>query len=270
MTTGRTLNKFSRVYVNGYDVSGHARSIGELAWSFAEGVDDPLTASIKGTWLGQATIAPGTINAIFDNTAITGIHALLGSPPAKRTLLVAQGIQAAPANNDPCFGGQFLQTDYKTGPGADPVIATIGFGQTHAACSNPLYASPWGALIHALLAATAVNTATGLDQGLTSTNRGGFMVYQVTTAAGAGDITATLKVQDSDTNVDADFDDLLSTGVINCGAAGVAVPTSEIVALGATATVRKFIRWQIVLGTATSVTFALGFMRNYIGATIVP
>ncbi len=270
MTTGRTLNKYARVYISGYDLSGHARSIGDLAWEFETGVDDPMNASIKGAWMGQANISPGTLNGIFDTTALTGIHALLSPVPSKRTVLIAQGIRAAPADYDPCFGGQFMTTGYSAKPDATPVTASFKFGATHGASSNPLYASPWGVLLHALLAATGSNTAIGLDQGLTSTNRGGFMVYQVTTAAGAGDITATLKAQDSDTNVNEDFDTLISTGVINCGAAGVAVPTSGIVALSATATVRRYVRWQILLGTATSVTFALGFFRNYIGATIVP
>lgn len=254
MTLGRSLNKDCRVYVDGYDVSGHARSIGELAWSFIEAVDDPMNVSIKGTWLGHANITPGTINAIFDNTATTGIHALLGSAAVKRTLLIAQGIRAAPADNDPCFGGQFLQNDYKVGPSADLVAATIAFGQTHATCSNPLYAQPWGVLLHALAARTAANTAVGFDQSA-ATAKGGFMIYQVT----AGNGTATIKVQDAATNADASFADLISSGVITC-AAGV----SGVVALSPTATVRQYVRWQLALGTATSVTFALAFMRNYI------
>ena len=254
MATGRSLNKDARVYINGFDLSGHARSIGELAWSFAEGVDDPLNVTIKGTWLGHATITPGIINAIFDNTAVTGIHAVLSGAPAKRTVLVAQGIRAAPVDNDPCFGGQFLQIDYKVGPSADPVTVTVTFGQAHAAMSNPLYAEPWGVLLHALRAETAVNAAIGLDQGA-ATSKGGFMVYQVT----AGNGTAAIKVQDAAINADLSFADLLSTGLIDCS-----VRQHGIVALATTAPVRQFVRFQITLGTATSVTFALGFFRNYV------
>jgi hypothetical protein len=92
------------------------------------------------------------------------------------------------------------------------------------------------------------------------------MMYHVTTSAGSGGIHVTLKVQDSDTNVDGDFDDLLSTGVIDTGAVGASVPCSGVVALAPTATVRQFVRWQIVMGTGgdecTSATFVLGFARN--------
>lgn len=254
MATGRSLNKDARVYINGFDLSGHARSIGELAWSFAEGIDDPLNVTIKGTWLGHANISPGVVNAIFDNTATTGIHAVLSGAPAKRTVLVAQGIQAAPIDNDPCFGGQFLQTDYKVGPSADPVTVTVTFGQAHGTMSNPLYAEPWGVLLHALATRTAVNAATGLDQ-TAATSKGGFMVYHVT----AGNGTAAIKVQDAATNTDLSFADLLSTGLIDCS-----VRQHGIVALATTATVRQYVRWQITLGTATSLTFTLGWFRNYI------
>jgi len=250
--------------VGGYDLSGHARSIGELSCVFDEGVVDPMSAELKGTMLGQASISVGTMNAIFDNTATTGLHALLGAAGISRTAMFAQGIQAAPAAYDPVFVGQFNQLTYQVGPGQDPMTATINFGQANSAGTTLAYAQPWGILMHANTVETGVNTSTGHDYGAVSTLKGGYMCYQVTASAGAGNITATIKVQDSDTNVDGDFDDLLSTGVINTGAGGVAVPMAGIVALATNATVRQYTRWQIVLGTATSVTFALGFVRNYI------
>ena len=263
MATGRTVNNFSRIYVGGYDLSGYARSIGPLDCSFQEGQDNPLNASLVGTWLGQATISAGTMNSIFDNTATSGIHALLNAPPASRVLSVPIGIRAVPAQGDPVFCGQFRQADYVTAPQDNPIGLTINFGKTAGGTAHYNYAQPWGTLLHANSAVTAVNSAVGVDQSY-QTTKGGYMVYHVLSAAGAGDITATIKVQDADTNLDGSFGDLLSSGVINCGSAGVAVPTSGVVALAATATVEQFVRWQIVLGTATSVTFVLTFVKNYI------
>ncbi len=263
MATGRTLNRYSRVYVGGYDLSGHARSIGPLGCVFAEGIDDPLNANIVGTWPGQATISPGTLNAIFDNTAITGIHALLGAPSGQRNLLVAQGIQAVPAIGDPTFCGQFRQDDYVTGPSETPSIVTVKFSPSSAAAASLNYAQPWGVLLHTNVAATAAYTGTGINNGDDS-HKGGFMMYQVTTAVGAGDMTATIKMQDSTEEVNGSYGDLLSSGVINCGSGGVAVPISGVVALATTATVKQFVRWQILLGTATSVTFLLAFVRGTI------
>ena len=41
-------------------------------------------------------------------------------------------------------------------------------------------------------------------------------------------------------------------------------PASGMVAISTTATVRRYLRWQISLGTATTATFALAFIRNAI------
>lgn len=258
----RSLLKNTRVYVDGYDMSGYFRSFGPLKWTFEEGVDDPLNAAVKGVWAGQANIGLGTINAMFDNTATIGTHARLATAGTKRTVMAVMGMEAAPVAYVPAFCGQFEQKEYITAPDQNPVAVTMGFDESSGASTTLLYANPWGLLYHPLGAETAANTATGQDYGATSTAFGGYMCYQITTSAGTGDITATLKIQDSDTNVDADFDDLITTGVINTGSGGVAVPTSGIVALSPTATVRQYTRWQLVLGTATSVTFALAFVRN--------
>ena len=260
MATGRTTLNNWRVYVDGYDMSGMSRSFGPLDCIFDEGVDDALTHTVKGIYPGQATVKMGTLNGIFNNTATTGLHAVMeGGNGTVRDVMLACGIQGAPANNNPCFSGQFEQIGYNSNDSEPIMTASIPFGNTSAAAGYLNYAKPWGALLHALLAATAANTATGLDQAAQST-KGGWMMYQVTAAAGAGDMTATLKVQDADTNENGSFGDLLSSGVINCSGGGV----SGVVALAPTATVERYVRWQIALGTATSVTFALAFMRGTI------
>ena len=73
----------------------------------------------------------------------------------------------------------------------------------------------------------------------------------------SGDGTASIKVQDASTNSDVSFADLLSSGSVN-----FSTPKSGIVALAKTATVKRYVRWQIALGTATTVTFALAFVRG--------
>ena len=258
----RSIPKNIRIYIDGYDMSGYARSVGPLTQTYEEGTDDALSLSVKRTWPGQASVGIGTVNALFDNTATSGIHAVLGTAGGTRTVLVAMGMEAAPVDNVPCFGGKFIQSDYVSAPSETPVALTLTFNSTSATTETSLYSNPWGVLLHASAAATGANTATGHD-GAAQSLVGGFMVYHVTTAAGTGDITATFKVQDADTNSDGSFSDLLTSGVINCGSSGVAVPTSGIVALAPTATVERYTRWQIVLGTASSVTFTLGFFRNY-------
>lgn len=257
MAEGRTTLKNWRAYVDGYDLSGYTRSFGPLDCTFDEGVDDALTLNVKGTLLGSANVSMGTLNGLLDNTATSGIHAVMNSVGVRRNVLLACGIQAAPINNDPCFGGQFTQLGYDVSGETGIVTVSIPFGNMSAIAPNLAYAKPWGVLLHANAARTAANTATGLDQ-TAGTTKGGWMMYHVLAAAGTGSKTATIKVQHSTTtNTDGAFLDLLTSGSLNC-AAGV----SGIVALATTATVGQYVRWQLTLGTATSVTFALGFFRN--------
>lgn len=252
MTTGRTALRFWRAYVDGYDMSGYTRSFGPLVCTFEEGVDDPLTTVVKGAMIGNATVGMGTLNGLFDNTATSGLHVVMKGAGVKRNVMLACGIQGVPANNDPVFCGEFLQGAYQGDAGANPVTASIPFANTHALASNKQYAKPWGVLLHAKLAATAANSATGLDQ-TASSAKGGWMQYQVF----AGNGTAALKVQHASTNSDGSFADLLSSGTISCSS-----PISGVAALAKGTTVNRYVRWQIALGTATSVTFALSFHRN--------
>ncbi len=252
MTTGRIRLRDWRVYVDGYDLSGYTRSFGPLATVWEEGVDDALPLNVKGAMLGSANISMGALNGLFDNTATSGIHVVMKGAGIQRNVLLACGIQAAPVSNDPTFAGQFMQGNYYGDPSANPVTATIDFPNTSAIASNLGYGNPWGVLLLAKAAKTAANSATGLDQ-TASSAKGGWFMYQVL----AGDGTAAVKVQHAGANSDGSFADLLSSGSIDC-----ATPKSGVVALANTVTVNRYVRWQIALGTATTVTFALSFHRN--------
>lgn len=264
MTTGRTVLRFWRVYCDGYDLSGQARTIGPLETTFDEGMDDAMSNPIKGVLPGQAVVKVGTLNGIFNNTATSGIHAAMsGYAGTDRVVSVALGIQAAPAEGDPVFAGQFEQLGY-AGKGDEPIATvSVPFGNSSALSGNLYYAQPWGILLHALSAATAVNTANGYG-GDGQTTKGGWMAYHVSTAAGSGAMTATIKVQDCAT-AGGTYSDLLSSGSLSLGSSGTfSGPIGGIVALTPTATVESYTRWQIVLTLATSVTFAVSFHRGYL------
>jgi hypothetical protein len=265
MTTGRTTLNHSRVYVDGYDMSGYSRDWTQLACTYAEGVDDAINKTVKATVLGQASVTMGPLNGLFDNTAASGIHTVMpGKTGTLCDVMVALGIQAAPAAGDPVFVGQFESLGYTAGSNENPVTATIPFGNWSARASSLLYSRPWGTLLHALSAVTDVNAANGhLTHGnAAQTTKGGYMMYHISDAAGTGNMTATLKTQNSAT-AGGVYADLLSTGVLNLGSSGTfGGPYSGIVALATNATVEAYTRWQIVLTLATSVTFALAFVRG--------
>lgn len=254
MSTGRTATtKWTRVYMDGYDISGDSRQIGPLAATYDEGDLTCFPDEVKGALPGHPTLSIGTLNGVFSNTATTGLHIIANAPSGKRTVMIPIGIRAAPAQGDPVYMGEFTQLGYQH-EGDTAAYVSIPFGLPSETNSTLLYDKPWGWLLHAKGAETAANTAVGIDDNGAATAFGGYMMYQVF----AGNGTATIKVQDAATNSDGSFADLsgCTSGSINC-----AVVQYGVVAIGRTATVRRYLRWQVVLGTATTVTFALSFVR---------
>jgi hypothetical protein len=232
-------------------MSGYIRSFGPLTWEFDAPSDAALSDSIKNVLPNHPTISPGTFNGFFDNTATSGLHVIANGAGVKRTILAPIGIQAAPAIGDPCWCGQFLQTGYMA-EGDEYIGATIPFGGWEATATTIAYPIPWGLLIHDNSAETGANSATGegVDGG-GQTTAGGFMVYQVT----AGNGTATISIDDSAD--DSSYSSLMDTGELNC-----ATVQHGIVALGTTDTVEQYLRWQLALNGATTVTFTLAFVRG--------
>jgi len=251
----RTHNKHVRAYVDGTDLSGYSRSIGALAWTFDAEPDAAFTDEAKNIVMGKCDIQAGTLNAFLDNDT-SGLFTLANSGYGTQNLMVAIGANASPAAGDPVFAWKFEQTAYSVEQGAGFVSVSVPFGGASYA-STLTYKKPWGRLLHAKGAETAVNTATGIDDSASS-SYGGILVYHLFSSDG----TVTLKVQDASTNSDGSFSDLsgATSGSINASV----TPASGMVAISTTATVRRYLRWQISLGTATTATFALAFIRNTI------
>lgn len=252
MATGRTVLKWSNVFVDGYDLTGYSRTFGPLSWSAEEADATTLGDPVKNALANTAMINVGTINAVLDNTTNASHDRLNGQ--AERTVMLPIGIRAAPAQGDPCFMGTFTQKDFYTqAAGGSALTITAPFTGWATTAATLLYGNPWGWLLAAKAARTAVNSATGIDDYGAATARGGFMCYQLFTSNG----TVNLKVQDAATNSDGSFADLVATGLITAAV----TPAAGLVALGNTATVRRYLRWQLTFGTATTATFALAFVR---------
>jgi len=249
----RTNNKWTRVYIGGYDLSGNARQIGPLALTYDEADMTTLADEVKCVLPAHAQVSLGTLNAVLDNST-SGIHTVLSSPGQMQCVMVAIGMAAEPAQGNPVFVGEFEQSGYNSEQSGG-VYVSAPFESSSVRGNVVEYENPFGVLLRPKTATTATNNATGVDDYGAATSFGGYMTYQVF----AGNGTATIKVQHASTNTDASFADLsgCTTGVINCStpSAGCIATTLR------TTTVNRYIRWQIVFGTATSVTFALGFHR---------
>ena len=253
----RTHLKHCRVYVDGVDVSGYTRQFGALGWMFDSEPDAALTDGSKNILVGKCDIQAGPINAFLDNDT-AGLFVLAGSGTVDHGTRLATfviGANAAPVAGDSMFSWQFEQTSYAVEQGSGFVGVNIPLGGASYA-STLTYKRPWGFVLHAKGAETAVNAATGLDDNLASSALGGIFVYHLFTSDG----TVTLKAQDAATNLDASFADI--TGATSGSINASVTPKSGMVALSTTATVRRYTRWQLALGTATTCTFALGLIRN--------
>ena len=106
---------------------------------------------------------------------------------------------------------------------------------------------------NAATARTGANSDTGGPDYGAATSKGGFMAYHVLASSNASH-TATISVDDS--SDDSTYNALSGA---TTGSITVTAGVSGIVAV--TGTVNRYLRWQLALGTATSVTFVLSFHR---------
>ena len=248
---GRTVSRWARLYIDGYDMSGYARSLSPLVWTFDEADLTALSDSVKGYLPARVNLGIGTVNANLDNTATSGSHVVLSTSGVPRTVMIAIGDRAEPAAGVPVYAGKFQQASYQANEDGGAMAVSIAFDD-YDASTRLNYEIPWGVLLHAKSAETEANTGTGVDNGA-ATAAGGYLIYQVF----AGDGTATISIDDSANNSDWAALSGATTGAIDCSAVA-----AGIVQLGTTATVRQYLRWQIALDTATTVTFALAFVRG--------
>jgi len=249
---GRTNSKWTRVYIDGYDLSGDSRAIGPCAATYDEPDLTGFSHAVKGILPGHAMWSLGTYNGVFNSTATTGIHSVLSTAGGMRTVMVAQGMRAEPAAGDFVYAGEFEQTGYQVDPSG--VYVNIPFANSSARATTLLYDNPFGVLLHANSAATGANSTTGagVDTAGAATSFGGYMTYMVFSGNG----TATISIDDSANDSTYSALSGATTGSIDCSSVKYGR-----VALGRSATVRRYLRWQIALGTATTVTFALSFHR---------
>jgi hypothetical protein len=240
-------------------MSPYGRTIGPL--------DVDIEMADISSWMGtdaihnflpnKANISAGKFDGLFDSTPTSGLNAIMGVGGVLRNLMVPIGIRAAPAMGDPCFCGVFGQKGFAPGESAGAMVTSIPFVDWDAA-SVINYWKPWGRLLHAAGAETGANTGVGIDDVVISTAAGGWLMYQIFASNAAG--TATISIDDSDTNVGADFDPL--TGATTTAIAFGSIPCAGVIPIGTTATIRQFLRWQLALaGGMTSCNFALTFIR---------
>lgn len=257
MATGRTLSRFERVYVDGYDLSGYGRTIGPLTAEYdVVDMTAPMSDAVKGYLINQININCGTFNGVMQSTTDSGIEvSAIQLPGVQRDVMVPVGIRAAPAIGDPVFCCKLAHSGFHVVENGGAITITADFSGQDAADIN-LPAIPWGVLLHNKEAETAANSSTTdsvLDPRGTTTT-GGFMMYQIF----AGDIDGKIDVQSSDTNVDGDFANVDGLELLTLTA-----PSAGIISTTATTTtINQYTRWQLTVNTGNTITFALALVRG--------
>ena len=251
---GRTLDQWLRFYMDGYDLSGYTRSVGPLILKFEEHeATCPPGDEVKGYLVGKADISFGPFNGVLDPVT-GGLHDIAKGAGVSRVVMIPIGIQDIPAMGNWVFCGRFQQGAYQAA-GEEVVTVNLPFEAWDTA--NLInFNNPWGRLLHAKGAETAVNSSNNqVDHGGQS-QKGGYFVYMLFSSNG----TVTLSVDDSANNSSWTPLSGATSGSIN----GSVTPVAGIVPLGVTATVRQYLRWQLAFGTATTATFASAFVRGYV------
>ena len=250
----RTHNKHIRAFMNGVDVSGYTRAVGSLDWSFGAEPDAAVTDEVKNILIGQGDIQAGGYSAFLDNDA-AGLFTLASAGTQTINYMVAIGTNAAPVAGNPVFAWKFEQTSYSAEAGAGFVAVTVPLGGASYA-STLTYKKPWGILLHANGAETGANTAVGIDDLGAASALGGIFVYHLLSSDG----TVTLTAQDATANLDGSFAAI--TGATSGSIDASAAPKSGMIALGTGSAVRRYLRWQLAFGTASTATFTAAFIRN--------
>lgn len=254
MATGRTHYRWARVYMDGYDFSGYTRKIGPLSTVFDEADGTTWADAVKGAFPSQVHLTAGDFGAVLDNDT-AGLFALKATAGTKRLVTTCVGIRAEPAQGDPCFTVEANQLSY--GGSDDGGLATVSLpmGEWASSATSLLYPRGWGAILNPNTARTGTNSSTGVDN-LAATSTGGYMVYHVTASSNASH-TATLLVEDS-----TDDNTYGAVSGMTTGSITVTAGVSGIVAIAPTASIKRYTRWQLTLGTATSVTFLMALVRG--------
>ena len=256
--TGRTHKKYMRVYGGGYDLSGYTRNIGPLVEEFDMEETAALSDPIMTGMMGKPSLRLGTLDGLLNNTAVSGLHALHSVPGSLNVWSVVIGAGAVPVAGDPAFSGSWRSNSYYVPPEATGAIpASIEFGEYAYDAVVRAYDRAFGRLLHANGAETAANNGTADHDNGASSAGGGFGFLHVLSGNG----TATFSIEHSATNTDAQFD---ATGaIITFATTAAATPFGEVKAAASiTTTVQRYLRWQVTLGTATTVTFVMGFVRG--------
>jgi hypothetical protein len=244
--------KWVRMYVDGVDISGYVNSFGSLGVVRETTDVSSIIAVIKNITLGRPAITAGPINSIIDASA--GSPQMQFSAVAERYIAILFGSNREPVADDLMFAWKMAQSSFVTAGGNS---LGVNFNFDGAASGMVAYGNPWGRIVLPKSTKTAANSS---DTNIVSptgsaTTHGGLFVYHLFSSDGA--VTLSLEGSTNGTGSWTAVEGATS-GSINASS----TPKFGIAEMATNYTVKKYIRWQLDLGSSSTATFMLGLIRG--------
>ncbi len=239
------------LYISGFDASGDIQALGTIGGGPAL---LNFTAINQSAYERKGGLRSGQIEmtTYFNHVAVTGgLHEKLGALPTSDVILsYCRGTTLG----DPAASIVAKQINYDSTRGDDGMLTFAVSAQSNG------YGIEWGRQLTAgLRTDTAATNGTGIDT--TASASFGGQAYLHVTAFSGTDVT--IKIQDSADNVS--FTDVASFAFTQVTAS----PASERIALGNTATIRRYVRAvTVTTGGFTSCTFAVNMIKNEIAGQV--
>ena len=235
----------TRLYVEGYDLSGDANSLGSAGWSQnlldVTTLDSSAVKRLVGEASGQMTVnvwfdaATGKSHSVF--TSLSGKQ-----PTADQTVLVPLG--SAVGSKSASIVAK--QSDYSvdSAPGS-AVSGVVNYSST----GTPL---EFGTMVTAHDDTITSSTSGSSVDDSASSSSGGSWVYQILAfSAVGGNARWLVNLQHSSDN--SSFSDVISAYVT-----GVSAARGEF-----TGTLNRYVKNRVVLDASSgSITFAIGYVRD--------
>lgn len=247
------LQKYTRIYIAGYDLSGDAVTFGSAENSYEEvdmtGWDEDLKTFLGGQRMGGLTGFQAIMNATAGRS-----HAVMQTPNAEKDLTLFFGGGGAPAIGDPAFmlPGLFTSSSIAA-TGGRPIVT--GEFALKPGVSN--YLNPFGRCHWYQTQMTASVDGASIDWGVDLVKTNG--AYAILQCYSAGTGALTFEIEHSAN--DADWSNLMTFTTVD----GQAVETEYI---STSSTVSRYTRLAVTAGTNTGCNVVCALAINNVFQTV--
>jgi hypothetical protein len=246
MTTGKTVTKYTQVFIEGYDFSGVTNAIGELQ-SSSQVVD--YTAYSDG-WnnnlLNQFQCAMTGYKGWFNVTS-AGVINYAQNSSGPKIVTVGLGILGTLAVGDPAFMARLVQRSFTATPEIAGAISVSAEYESGGGDGNLAGVKAWGNILKTNALISSTTTGTTFDS-LAATTAGGMGFLHVTAAGGVWSI----EIRQSTDNFGAN-----DTNLLTFSSDGSAITAEQSAVTGSVA---RYLRYKATR-TSGNLTALIGFVR---------